>query len=274
MCSYCSLYNFCVENLFFFSFFFFLFLFCSITDNLIHFSFFFIWIFYNQSLWNISLLIYIDGKKHKLQNQTTATTIIMVHLPCHLLHNLSTKAHKTIGNVLRYIFKIFKNFCHIPILILFNFSNLSIFIRFHSVSDDVTSFGSAPKHGDGSSNPFLEENQHKGCQKHSFCRALGIPGVFEFAMALFFAKFVAYMFIYWLPYYLGHLKFSTDEAANISSYFDLGGKYSKRRRSNVAVIIVRIVFICSFLFQCLLCNHSFQTNPNSSTNFFKLILFL
>ena len=155
---------------------------------------------------------------------------------------------------------------------LFNFSNLSIFIRFHSVSDDVTSFGSAPKHGDGSSNPFLEENQHKGCQKHSFCRALGIPGVFEFAMALFFAKFVAYMFIYWLPYYLGHLKFSTDEAANISSYFDLGGKYSKRRRSNVAVIIVRMIFNGLFYFYYLLLNHSFQTNPNRITNCFKLFL--
>ena len=40
------------------------------------------------------------------------------------------------------------------------------------------------------------------------------------------------------------------------------GKYSKRRRSNVAVIIVRIVFIGSFLFYCLLLNHSFPTNPN------------
>ena len=50
------------------------------------------------------------------------------------------------------------------------------------------------------------------------------------------------------------------------------GNYSKRRRSNVAVIIVRIVFISSFLFYCLLCNHSFQTNPNKITNCFKLIL--
>ena len=48
------------------------------------------------------------------------------------------------------------------------------------------------------------------------------------------------------------------------------GKYSKRRRSNVAVIIVRKVFIGSFLFYCLLLNHSFQTNPNSITNCFKL----
>ena len=48
------------------------------------------------------------------------------------------------------------------------------------------------------------------------------------------------------------------------------GKYSKRRRSNVAVIIVRIVFISSFLFYCLLLNHSFKNNPNNITNCFKL----
>ena len=52
----------------------------------------------------------------------------------------------------------------------------------------------------------------------------------------------------------------------------VSGKYSKRRRSNVAVIIVRIVFNSSFLFYCLLLNHSFPTNPNSITNCFKLIL--
>ena len=53
---------------------------------------------------------------------------------------------------------------------------------------------------------------------------------------------------------------------------DLGGKYSKRRRSNVAVMIVRVIFISSFLFYCLLLNHSFPTNPNKITNCFKLIL--
>jgi len=37
--------------------------------------------------------------------------------------------------------------------------------------------------------------------------------------------------------------------------------------------MVRIVFISSFLFDCLLLNHSFPTNPNSVTNCFKLILF-
>ena len=34
-------------------------------------------------------------------------------------------------------------------------------------------------------------------------------------------------------------------------------KNSKRRRSNVAVIHVKVVFIGSFLFYCLLLNHSF-----------------
>ena len=46
------------------------------------------------------------------------------------------------------------------------------------------------------------------------------------------------------------------------------GKYSKRRRSNVAVLIVGIVFMSSFLFYCLLFNHSFPTNPNRMTNCF------
>ena len=45
-------------------------------------------------------------------------------------------------------------------------------------------------------------------------------------------------------------------------------KHSKRRRSNVAVIFVRIIFISAFLFYRLLLNHSFQTNPNSVTNCF------
>ena len=50
------------------------------------------------------------------------------------------------------------------------------------------------------------------------------------------------------------------------------GKYSKRRRSNVAVMIVRVLLISSFLFYCFLLNHSFQTNPNKITNCFQLIL--
>ena len=44
--------------------------------------------------------------------------------------------------------------------------------------------------------------------------------------------------------------------------------------SNVAVIIVKVIFISAFLFYCLLLNHSFQTNPNRITNCFKLFSIL
>ena len=39
------------------------------------------------------------------------------------------------------------------------------------------------------------------------------------------------------------------------------------------VIIVEITFSRTFFFYCLLCNHSFSTNPNSSTNLFNLFSF-
>ena len=50
-------------------------------------------------------------------------------------------------------------------------------------------------------------------------------------------------------------------------------KYLSDAVSNVAVIIVRLFFISSFLFYCLLSNHSFQTNPNRMANCFKLFFF-
>ena len=51
------------------------------------------------------------------------------------------------------------------------------------------------------------------------------------------------------------------------------GKYSKRRWSNVAAIIVRIVFIRSFLFQCLLLIAFKQTQTRLLTalNFSSLL---
>jgi H+/Cl- antiporter ClcA len=44
--------------------------------------------------------------------------------------------------------------------------------------------------------------------------------------------------------------------------------------SNVVVIIVKIIFIHSFLFYCLFYNHSFKTNPNTVTNFSKLFNYI
>ena len=41
----------------------------------------------------------------------------------------------------------------------------------------------------------------------SFLSCLKIPGVVEFALCFFFAKFVSYTFLFWLPYYLESIGF-------------------------------------------------------------------
>lgn len=62
----------------------------------------------------------------------------------------------------------------------------------------------------------------------SFFAAWCIPGVAVFAMTLFFAKLVAYTFLYWLPYYIsttavGGRTLTPAEAGNLSILFDVGG---------------------------------------------------
>ncbi|XP_073130402.1 putative glycerol-3-phosphate transporter 4 [Henckelia pumila] len=58
--------------------------------------------------------------------------------------------------------------------------------------------------------------------------ACSIPGVIPFALCLFFAKMVAYTFLYWLPFYLsqtaiGGQYMSVKTAGNLSTLFDVGG---------------------------------------------------
>ncbi|XP_054810493.1 putative glycerol-3-phosphate transporter 4 [Prosopis cineraria] len=55
-----------------------------------------------------------------------------------------------------------------------------------------------------------------------------IPGVIPFALCLFFAKLVAYTFLYWLPFYLSQTEIggeyvSVESAGNLSTLFDVGG---------------------------------------------------
>ncbi|KAL6634847.1 hypothetical protein ACP70R_027518 [Stipagrostis hirtigluma subsp. patula] len=59
-------------------------------------------------------------------------------------------------------------------------------------------------------------------------KALAIPGVVIFALCLFFAKLVAYTFLYWLPFYLsqtaiGGEYMSAASAGYLSALFDVGG---------------------------------------------------
>ncbi|XP_076883856.1 putative glycerol-3-phosphate transporter 1 [Bidens hawaiensis] len=61
-----------------------------------------------------------------------------------------------------------------------------------------------------------------------FFEAWKIPGVAPFAFCLFFAKLVAYTFLYWLPFYISHTAIngeylSNTAAGNLSTLFDVGG---------------------------------------------------
>lgn len=62
----------------------------------------------------------------------------------------------------------------------------------------------------------------------SFFSAWCVPGVATYAFTLFFAKLVAYTFLYWLPYYInatevGGKQLTPSEAGNLSILFDVGG---------------------------------------------------
>lgn len=61
-----------------------------------------------------------------------------------------------------------------------------------------------------------------------FLTAWKIPGVAPYALCLFFAKLVAYTFLYWLPFYISHTGIdgrylSNEESGNLSTLFDVGG---------------------------------------------------
>jgi len=68
-----------------------------------------------------------------------------------------------------------------------------------------------------------EKNEHKEEKAIGFLGALRIPGVVEFSLCLFFAKLVAYTFIYWLPNYIHVMDHvNAADAAVLSTVFDVG----------------------------------------------------
>ncbi|KAL0452575.1 UNVERIFIED_CONTAM: putative glycerol-3-phosphate transporter 1 [Sesamum latifolium] len=93
------------------------------------------------------------------------------------------------------------------------------------VGDDELS--SSKKVGEEIRQPLLEtETDAKDAV--GFRQAWSIPGVAPFALCLFFAKLVAYTFLYWLPFYISHTaiegRYLTDEeSGNLSTMFDVGG---------------------------------------------------
>ncbi|XP_021286822.1 putative glycerol-3-phosphate transporter 1 [Herrania umbratica] len=84
------------------------------------------------------------------------------------------------------------------------------------------------KNGEGVTEPLLGSDTELKENAVGFIEAWKIPGVAPFAFCLFFAKLVAYTFLYWLPYYISHTAIegkylSNETAGSLSTFFDVGG---------------------------------------------------
>ncbi|KAA8539801.1 hypothetical protein F0562_026493 [Nyssa sinensis] len=84
------------------------------------------------------------------------------------------------------------------------------------------------KNGEGVTEPLLKSEMDNEEKAVGFIEAWKIPGVAPFALCLFFAKLVAYTFLYWLPFYISHTAIdgkylSSQAAGNLSTLFDVGG---------------------------------------------------
>lgn len=71
----------------------------------------------------------------------------------------------------------------------------------------------------GGHNEIETQNDRPKKQAIGLIGALCVPGVVEFSLALFFAKLVAYTFLFWLPYYV--------------TYHRIGGRYLGEQKSNL-----------------------------------------
>ncbi|XVF08461.1 hypothetical protein REPUB_Repub07fG0005300 [Reevesia pubescens] len=84
------------------------------------------------------------------------------------------------------------------------------------------------KNGEEVTEPLLGSDTELKEKPVGFIEAWKIPGVAPFAFCLFFAKLVAYTFLYWLPFYISHTAIegkylSNETAGNLSTFFDVGG---------------------------------------------------
>nr|CAH7766966.1 unnamed protein product [Callosobruchus chinensis] len=68
------------------------------------------------------------------------------------------------------------------------------------------------------------ESSREAEQAIGFTKALKIPGVVEFSLALFFSKLVSYTFLFWLPLYVNaSTTMGATLSADMSTLFDVGG---------------------------------------------------
>ncbi|KAL3521421.1 hypothetical protein ACH5RR_019570 [Cinchona calisaya] len=96
-------------------------------------------------------------------------------------------------------------------------------------NDEEDEIFSPRKDGEEITEPLLRSDKVEEEESAvGFLEAWKIPGVAPFALCLFFAKLVAYTFLYWLPFYISHTAIdgrylSNEESGNLSTLFDVGG---------------------------------------------------
>ncbi|XP_016451762.1 putative glycerol-3-phosphate transporter 1 isoform X1 [Nicotiana tabacum] len=122
--------------------------------------------------------------------------------------------------------------------IIIAFSGMVIFLllpvhpEYVGVNKDEDEVLSTGKEDEEVNEPLLREEE----SAVGFIEAWRIPGVAPFALCLFFAKLVAYTFLYWLPFYISHTGLSAlichaidgrylsnEDSGNLSTLFDVGG---------------------------------------------------
>ncbi|XP_009627688.1 putative glycerol-3-phosphate transporter 1 [Nicotiana tomentosiformis] len=114
--------------------------------------------------------------------------------------------------------------------IIIAFSGMVIFLllpvhpEYVGVNKDEDEVLSTGKEDEEVNEPLLREEE----SAVGFIEAWRIPGVAPFALCLFFAKLVAYTFLYWLPFYISHTAIdgrylSNEDSGNLSTLFDVGG---------------------------------------------------
>ncbi|XP_061354831.1 putative glycerol-3-phosphate transporter 4 [Gastrolobium bilobum] len=99
-----------------------------------------------------------------------------------------------------------------------------------------------------------------------------IPGVIPFALSLFFAKLVAYTFLYWLPYYLtqteiGGKYISVKSAGNLSTMFDVGGIFGGILAGYISdKLRARAITATSFMYAAIPCMLLYRSYGSVSMN--------
>eukprot|EP01046_Picozoa_sp_COSAG06_P050111 COSAG06_NODE_7859_length_2351_cov_0.962700_1_plen_423_part_01 len=108
-------------------------------------------------------------------------------------------------------------------------------------------------------------------------RALCIPGVVEFAACFFFAKFVAYTFLFLLPFYLEAIGLGKARIGGLSTIFDVGGivggilcgliSDKLGKRAIVAAVSMSLAIPAMIIYRSVLTGPAISDNVNGGLMF-------